>query len=99
HLHLEERVAIKLLRPTVLDYPDVVARFLREGQVAARIRSEHVGRVFDIGSLPNGAPYMVMEFLDGRDLGHVLATDGPLPVELAVDYVLQAAEAVAEAHA
>jgi eukaryotic-like serine/threonine-protein kinase len=99
HLQLGERVAIKLLRPTVLAYPDVVARFLREGQMAARIRSEHVGRVFDIGSLSNGSPYMVMEFLDGRDLGHVLATEGPLPVELAVDYVLQAAEAVAEAHA
>lgn len=98
HLQLEERVAIKFLLPSALDNKEAVARFAREARAAVRIKSEHVARVTDVGTLPNGCPYMVMEYLDGQDLAHLIAERGPLPVDEAVDYVLQGAEAIAEAH-
>jgi serine/threonine-protein kinase len=99
HLRLGETVAIKLLLPEALRDGGLVARFLREGRAAARIRSEHVARVFDVGTLDNGAPYIVMEHLEGSDLREVVKARGPLPVEEAVGYVLQACAALAEAHA
>jgi serine/threonine-protein kinase len=72
---------------------------LREARAAVRIKSEHVARVTDVGQLENGAPYMIMEYLDGADLGSIGQSRGALPIEEAVEYVLQAAEAIAEAHA
>ncbi|WP_437292973.1 protein kinase domain-containing protein [Sorangium sp. So ce426] len=99
HLLLGERVAIKFLRPQARERADLVARFLREGQVAARIRSEHVTRVYDVGTLARGEPYLVMEYLEGTDLKAVLRDRGPLPSALACDYLLQACDALAEAHA
>ena len=98
HLELGERVAIKFLLPAALKQPETVSRFAREARAAVRIKSEHVARVTDVGSLETGAPYMVMEYLEGFDLGQIARQRGPLPVEEAVDYVLQACEAVAEAH-
>lgn len=99
HLQLEQRVAIKLVRREALANPEVVARFEREARLAVRLRSEHVARVIDVGRLPDGAPYIVMEYLEGQDLAAVLAQRGALPVTLASDYVIQACEAIAEAHA
>jgi serine/threonine-protein kinase len=75
-----------------------VERFLREGKAAARITSEHVARVIDTGKLENGAPYLVMEHLSGADLAAVSKGNGPIPWSDAVDYVLQASEAIVEAH-
>jgi len=98
HLQLEQRVAIKVLHEPMSADTAVVARFLREAQASARLRSDHVCRVFDVGRLDDGAPYIVMELLDGSDLSQVIA-DGVLPVATAVDYVLQACIAIAEAHA
>ncbi len=98
HMGLDSRVAIKLLLPEMLQHKDVVARFAQEARAAARITNEHVARVFDVGALEDGAPYMVMEYLDGSDLGEWLHRDGRLPVAQAVDFVLQACEGVAEAH-
>ncbi|AUX44810.1 protein kinase [Sorangium cellulosum] len=99
HLRLGERVAIKFLLPQALSRADLVGRFLREGQAAARIRSEHVTRVYDVGTLAGGEPYLVMEYLEGIDLKAVLHRDGTLPVELACEHLLQVCEALAEAHA
>jgi serine/threonine protein kinase len=96
---LERRVAIKFLLSEGTQNPEVVARFAREARSAARIESEHVARVIDVGALPSGAPYMVMEYLDGQDLARRVTDHGALPVEEAVDYLLQACEAIAEAHA
>ncbi|MGH7272439.1 MAG: protein kinase domain-containing protein, partial [Polyangiaceae bacterium] len=59
----------------------------------------HVARVLDVGTLESGAPYMVMELLDGQDLGQVLDDHGPLAVGEVADWILQACEAIAEAHA
>ena len=92
-------MAVKFLLPQVCADTRVIVRFLREAQAAVRIQSEHVARVIDVGTLETGAPYMVMEYLVGSDLAHLLRARGPLPIEEAVDYVLQACEAIAEAHA
>jgi serine/threonine-protein kinase len=99
HLQLDEKVALKFLLPEALGNPEAVARFAREARAAVKIKSEHVARVSDVGTLPNGAPYMVMEYLEGGDLAAWLKQRGPLPVDQAVEFVLQACIAVADAHA
>ncbi|MET0410041.1 MAG: serine/threonine-protein kinase [Polyangiaceae bacterium] len=98
NLSLEQRVALKFLLPRALREPGIAARFLREARAAARIRSEHVARVIDFGTLENSAPYIVMEFLEGRDLSKRLKQGGPLSVGEAALFLLQACEALAEAH-
>jgi serine/threonine-protein kinase len=99
HEQLAQRVAIKMLLPEAEASPNALARFTREARAAATIRGEHVARVLDVGELPGGAPYIVMEYLEGRDLAQTLTDRGTLPPEEAVSYVLQACEAIAEAHA
>jgi serine/threonine-protein kinase len=99
HLVLGERVAIKLLLPDAAKVEGTVARFQREARAAARIQSEHVARVMDVGLAADSTPYLVMEYVEGRDLSDELEARGPLPVEEAVNYVLQGAIGVAEAHA
>jgi serine/threonine protein kinase len=98
HLKLGERVAIKFLQREVLMDPIRVERFLREGRACARIRGEHIARVYDIGTLENDAPYIVMEYLRGSDLSALVKQRGPLPVNTATEYGLQVCEALAEAH-
>jgi serine/threonine-protein kinase len=99
HIQLDDRVAIKFLLASMALNSEIVARFLREGRAAAKIRNEHVVRVFDVGTLESGAPYMVMEFLQGQDLAHLIDRQGKLPFAQAIDWVLEACEAIAEAHA
>jgi tRNA A-37 threonylcarbamoyl transferase component Bud32 len=98
NLALQQRVAIKYLKANALKDKGLVNRFVREARLSARITSDHVVRVFDVGMLPDGGPFMVMEYLTGHDLGTTVER-GPLPVAEAVDYVLQACDALAEAHA
>ncbi|MEP7052853.1 MAG: protein kinase, partial [Pseudomonadota bacterium] len=86
-------------RPEALQIEELVERFAREARAAAKIRSEHVARVFDVGTLPDGVPFIVMEHLAGQDLADVLAERGPLPIKVAIEYVMQACEALAAAHA
>lgn len=97
HLQLEQRVAIKFLR-SALDSDELRTRFEREARAMGQIESEHVVLVLDAGALDDGSPYMVMEHLEGRDLARVLKEDGPLPVEQAVDCMLQVCEALSHAH-
>jgi serine/threonine-protein kinase len=99
HTQLGIRVAVKILSPTLCESDDAVRRFSREARASVRIQSEHVARVLDVGQLESGAPFMVMEFLNGNDLAHELKERGPFPTHEAIQYVLQASEAVAEAHA
>jgi serine/threonine-protein kinase len=99
HLKLEERVAIKVVLPELASQPEVTERFLREGRAAVKIRSQHVARVLDVAASPDGTPYMVMEYLEGSDLARQVETTGPLGVVEAVGYVLEACEAIAQAHA
>jgi serine/threonine-protein kinase len=98
HVELDQRVAIKVVRPELSHSEEAVTRFLNEARAAARLRGQHVARVLDSGRLESGIPYLVMEFLDGADLCTVIRRSGPLPASTAVHYVLQACEAIAEAH-
>src|SRR5436190_21831534 len=82
HLELEQRVALKFMLPEMLataNATDAIPRFLREAKSAVKLRSEHVCRVIDVGRLDNGAPYIVMEYLEGHDFATVLQ-QGVLPV-------------------
>lgn len=97
HLELSFNVAIKVLT-TDVDSLEARERFLREARSAAQIRSEHAARVFDFGSLPSGAPFIVMECLEGVNLRQFLRQRGKATPEQAVSFVIQACRAVAEAH-
>ena len=99
HIDLDQRVAIKYLLPETLANPEIVERFAREARAAAKIKGEHVARVLDVGRFDDGAPFMVLEYLEGEDLSQLLERSGPLPIADAVGYVLEACEALAEAHA
>jgi eukaryotic-like serine/threonine-protein kinase len=99
HLELEQPVAIKFLRAQGFDPEQTAQRFKREARAGARIQSEHVVRVLDVGALPGGCPYIVMEYLKGQDLGRELAERGRLSATEAAGYMLEACEALAEAHA
>jgi serine/threonine-protein kinase len=96
HMQLNQRVAIKLLLEGATD--EVVERFQREARAAVRLKCQHVARVIDVGELPNGAPYMVMEYLEGNDLQQIVRASGALSVPDAVLYMLHACEAIGEAH-
>ncbi|HKO93354.1 MAG TPA: serine/threonine-protein kinase, partial [Polyangiaceae bacterium] len=98
HLELDERVAIKFIRAEMQKVPGVLSRFAREAKAAVSIKSEHVAQVFDVGTADGIGPYIVMEYLEGRDLGGVLELEGRLPIRRAVHYVMQACEALAVAH-
>jgi eukaryotic-like serine/threonine-protein kinase len=98
HLHLDQRFALKLMLPELLASEEAVTRFMREARLAAKIKSDHVVRVSDVDSLESGAPYIVMELLEGRDLAALLRDKRVLPIEDAVDLVLQVCEVAAEAH-
>ena len=98
HVTLEQMVALKFLLPTSIESTEAVERFLREAKAAVRLKSEHVAKVTDVGTLENGAPYMVMEYLAGADLAEVVRVGGRLSIEESVSFLLQAAEAIAEAH-
>ncbi len=97
HVGLDQRVAIKVLKPELANQPDVVARFVREARAAAKLRSEHVCRVTDVGETADGETYIEMELLDGQDLASLIGIR-PLAVEIAADYIVQACVAIAEAH-
>jgi eukaryotic-like serine/threonine-protein kinase len=98
HMQLRRLVAIKFVLPDSLGSHEAVERFLREARAVVRLRSEHVARVIDVGTLANGAPYMVMEFLEGWTLGAILEHESLLPFDRIAWYIIQACEALAEAH-
>jgi serine/threonine-protein kinase len=99
HLGFDRQVAIKFMLGGTAKDPERDARFLQEARIAARLTSQHVGKVLDVGMLDDGSTrYLVMEYLDGQDLDAVVKSRGRLPFIDAVSYVLQVCEAVAEAH-
>jgi serine/threonine-protein kinase len=99
HLQLNQRVALKFVRSHSQSDRVLGERFLREARASFRLRSEHTVRVLDVGTLPTGVPFMVMELLEGQDLRDVLLAKGPLPEADALEYILQACVALQEAHA
>ena len=98
HTTLNGQFALKFLSREGLLSSQAIGRFYREAQAAARLRSEHAVRVFDVGTHSNGLPYIVMEYLEGSDLGRLLRASGQLPIAEAVDYMLQTCAAIADAH-
>ena len=105
HIDLEEAVAIKVLLPEMLDRQEIVQRFLREAKAAVKLKGEHIARVIDVGRLDadvdgnfEGVPYIVMEHLEGSDLNAIIKAHGPQDPAISVDLVMQACEAIAEAH-
>lgn len=99
HVQLGHRVALKFLTRAGARNEESLARFALEAKAAALMRSEHATRILDIGRLPRGEPYMVLEMLEGADLGALVTKRGPMPMTNAVTHVLEACEALAEAHA
>lgn len=99
HQELGDRVAIKFLLPDHLANTEIVGRFNREAKAAVKLKGEHVARVLDVGKHDGGVPYIVMERLDGEDLGRRVDREGPLPVEVACAYAIEACAGLAEAHA
>ena len=98
HLQLGQTVALKCMRPEVVS-PSYTKRFMREARASVKLKSQHAARVLDVGAFEDGTPYIVMEHLEGRDLSDLLKIRGRLPVPEAVEYILQACEAIGEAHA
>jgi serine/threonine-protein kinase len=101
HLELDEHVALKFLREEAMADPDLVARFSREARSAVSIKSEHVARILDVGTVggEGGAPFIVMEYLEGMDVGSALQLHGVFPVADVAEYGLHVCEALAMAHA
>ena len=104
HVDLDQKVALKFILPQALAGKGNVERFLREARAVVRLKSEHVAKVFDVGRevVADGEeerPYMVLELLEGMDLSKLNREKGPFAVADAVEYVLQACEALVEAHA
>jgi eukaryotic-like serine/threonine-protein kinase len=98
-LSLGRQVALKLLSPASAAQRDDLLRFAREARAVAAIESDHVVRVFEVGVGPaHPAPFIVMEWLRGSDLAGLLRKQGPMPVPVAVDYLLEACAGLAEAH-
>jgi serine/threonine protein kinase len=98
HLQLDQLVAMKFLRRGALEEGEATMRFQREAKASVKLRNEHVARVFDVGTLDSGEPYMVMEYLEGCDLSALAKQRGAIPVGEAVEYIMQSCEALAEAH-
>ncbi|MBX3199711.1 MAG: serine/threonine protein kinase [Labilithrix sp.] len=99
HTELDQPVALKFILPEAVSGKDAVERFMREARSVARLRSEHVARVHDVGRDENGHPFMVLELLEGCDLAKLSKQKGPFAIADAIEYVLQVCEALVEAHA
>jgi serine/threonine-protein kinase len=97
HVEIGRTVAIKLLEP-VVDVPHAAKRFLREARATANLRHPNIVEVLDFGRTEAGAPFLVMEFLDGRDLATILREDGPLPWHRTRHYLAQLCAGLAKAH-
>jgi serine/threonine-protein kinase len=98
HARLGQRVAIKVLSQALREHEELVKRFEREARAASLLSSAHAVKVFDIDVTDDGTPFIVMELLTGRDLGDLVEREGAQPVGRAVRWLLEACEAIAEAH-
>jgi len=99
HLELGIPLALKILHPSLTGSPEARARFCIEARAGAALSSPHTLRIYDAGLLGSEECFIVMERLEGRNLLELLRAEGPLPVDVAVNYVLQACAGLAEAHA
>ncbi len=98
HLVLDTRVVVKVMANGLESRADVLARFAREAMIAAQVKSPHVVQVFDSGTTESGVPFIVMELLEGHDLGKRIAEHGPLAPHALVPIIVQVAKALSKAH-
>ncbi len=96
---LGRTVAVKVVHPHLADDELAAARFLNEARAASRLSHPNSVAIFDFGRTDDGQPYIVMEYLRGRDLGRVAQAEGPLPLRRIVDILRQTLAALDEAHA
>jgi len=99
HLGAGKRVAVKLMSKELAKHPEALARFRREVKVTTELAHPHIVDVFDFGESPTGEPFLVMEYLDGEDLGHRLEREGRVTLDVAAQIVKQVASALSVAHA
>lgn len=99
NVRIRRRVAIKVLHPAVSAQEESVRRFEREAQAAARIGSDHICEVLDLGVLADESRYMVMEYLEGETLGERLKRSGRLSPERIIPLMTQVLDALGAAHA
>lgn len=98
-LSLRRNIALKILRATSAPSQVVLKRFEREAQAAGQLRGQHVVQIFDFGASDDGLYYIAMEYLSGMDLGRLVEEFGPLVPARAIRAVMQACDALEEAHA
>ena len=98
HVMMDKTVAVKVLRPSLAGDDAVVARFSREAKAASRISHPHAVSVTDFGEAENGVVFLVMEYLDGHTLKELIAKEGPLALDRAIEIVRQVAGALDAAH-
>src|ERR1044071_6036165 len=98
NVRIHRRVAIKVLHPGTAANVDAVQRFEREAQAAGRIGSDHIVEVIDLGNLPEGDRFMVMEFLDGENLSQRIQARGRLSPQEATSVMIQLLEGLGAAH-
>jgi eukaryotic-like serine/threonine-protein kinase len=98
HDVIGRRFAVKFLHAELAGHPEILARFRREAQAAGSLENENIAAVTDFGTSPDGAPYIVMEFLEGQDLAKVLAQTGPLPIARAAHILIQVCRGLLAAH-
>src|SRR5271170_7354069 len=92
HTKIGRRLAVKFLHGQFARRPEVARRFENEARAAGEVEHENIAGVYDVGVLPDGTQYLVMEFLDGEDLDHVLRREYRLPLHRAVDLLTQACQ-------
>jgi len=95
---IRRKVAIKVLHAAASSQPDVVTRFEREAQAAALVGSEHICEVLDLGVLPDGTRYMVMEYLDGETFSGRIKRSGRLAPPQSIPIMIQVLDALGAAH-
>jgi eukaryotic-like serine/threonine-protein kinase len=99
HRVLGRRAAVKVMHRHLADSGEMVARFVREARIVNQIRHPGIVDIYDLGTLPDGQPYCVMEFLPGRSLAALLAARGRLEPRVAVAILEQVCAALSAAHA
>jgi eukaryotic-like serine/threonine-protein kinase len=98
HDVIGRRFAVKFLHAELAGHPEILARFRREAQAAGSLENENIAAVTDFGSSPDGAPYIVMEFLEGEDLAKTLARHGPMQIPRAAHILIQVCRGLVAAH-
>lgn len=95
---ISRSVALKVVRPELLSHPDAAEKLLTEACVLSQFQNDHVCRILDAGRLEDGAPYLVLEYLDGTDLRVLLNRERRIEPARAVDWMMDLLEALAESH-